>query len=189
MVETESARLVTNGCGLKVIYPAGIEKMFTGGEISLSAEPYTLYDILELSARCADLRVKVFETVAVITWPEYRYVYTALEGTCTDAETGKPITDFRIETDFLPPMLAVQTNGSFVCGIPQRFDYSWSPNARFADHDISEASQVIRISATGYRPQAITNALYGDKINRRFLKIRLKREEQPANQQSEGIRR
>ncbi len=102
----ESTRLATNGCGLRIIYPEELARMFTGAEIRYSPVHLTLFDILECSVECANLRVKVFETVAVITWPAYRFLYTALEGTCTDAETGKPITDFRLETDFLPPMLA-----------------------------------------------------------------------------------
>ena len=191
MVETESAKLATNGCGLKVLYSAEIERMFKGGEVSFTAEPCPLCAMLENAARCCELSVKFFDTVAVLVWPEHRYVCTAVEGTCVDAETGAPVMNFRIKAAGLDTMLAVQTNGFFVCGIPQNFDYSWSPNAIFSDSDISGIQQVVTITAPGYVTLVITNALYGDKTGSRCLDIKLKRfnkDEQKANPTSERAR-
>ncbi len=179
LIETESAKLDPTGHGLKTIY-SGFDK-WGKTEITFSPAPITFYEMLDAVASIYALpsnSAKVFDTVGVIPWVEYRYVYAAIEGLCSDAQTGDPITNFSVKGGFLsPPLLAIQTNGYFVCGIQQRFDFSECFTATFAEHNITDIKQILTFTAPGYTPLVITNEVYrpGDKSGLRTYDIKMER--------------
>ena len=182
LIEAESAKLDPAGQGLKVIFHAGFDQWGTT-ELQLSPAPISFYKLLDIAASAYAFpsnSAKVFDGIGVIPWAEYRYAYTAIEGHCSDAHTGNPITNFNVTGGFLgPPVLAIQTNGYFVCGIQQRFDFSQCSTATFTEHNISDVKQVLTITAPGYAPLVITNEVYrpGDKCGLRTYDIELSRAE------------
>lgn len=159
-IETESAKLDPNGQGLHILIPKGYDNFGTV-EITFSPYPTSFFTMFEAATGVPDKSAKVFDKMGVIAWPQYRYVYTTFEGRCLDARTEEPITNFSVEGGSLcPPILAIQTNGYFVCGIQQRFDFALCPTATFANFNIMEGvKQSITFSAPGYIPLVITNEI------------------------------
>ena len=183
-IDNESAKLDPSGQGLQILIPTGYDN-FGKVELTFSPSPTTFYTLFEWATGVPERSTKVFDKVGVIAWPQYRYVYTAIEGRCMDAHTEEAITNFSVEGGFLcPPIFAIQTNGYFVCGIQQRFDFSLCPTATFAEHNITDIKQVLTFTAPGYTPLVITNEVYrpGDKSGLRTYEIKLTR----SNETNEG---
>ena len=160
-IETESAKLDPSGQGLQILIPKGADNFGTV-EITFSPHPTSFFTMFEAATGAPERSAKVFDKIGVIAWPQYRYVYTAIEGRCTDAQTGEPITNFSVKGGSLcPPILAIQTNGYFVCGIQQRFDFSLCPTATFTTFNIMEGvKQALTFSAPGYTPLIVTNEVF-----------------------------
>ena len=181
-IETESAKQDPAGQGLTVVFHPGLDKWGTT-ELTFSTSPISFYLLLDTVASCYAFprdSAKVFGTVGVIPWAQYRYVYTAIEGKCSDAQSGEPITNFSIAGGFVsPPLIAIQPDGYFVCGIQQKFDFSECSTATFAEHNITDIKQVLTFTAPGYTPLVITNEVYrpGDKSGLRTYDIKMERVE------------
>ena len=179
-IESESAKLDPSGKGLTVLYHPGFDRWFgTEGGFAFSPTPISFYALLDAAASAfayPQNSAKVFDDVGVVPWAQRRYVYTAIEGRCTDARTREPIANFRVEGGFLsPPLLAIQPDGYFVCGIQQKFDFSTCGTATFAEHDITDLKQTLTFMAPGYAPLTITNEVYrpGDRSGLRTYEIQL----------------
>ena len=187
-IETESAKLDSARQGLQILIPKGYDNYGTV-EITFSPHPTSFFTMFEAATGVPERSAKVFDKIGVIAWPQYRYVYTAIEGRCMDANTEEAITNFSVEGGFLsPPILAIQTNGYFVCGIQQRFDFSLCPTATFAEHNITDIKQVLTFTAPGYTPLVITNEVYrpGDKSGLRTYEIKLTQSKE-TNEGEQGV--
>jgi hypothetical protein len=161
-IESESAKLDPSGRGLDILYPAG-DGLYGNSEFRLPPVPWTFHNMFTVMGcrYSGPSFLKVFSTVGVIPEVEYRYVYTAIHGHCIDMHNGTPITNFCIMGDFLlPPLLAIQTNGYFVCGIQQKLLFSRYSATTFAEHNIDDLKQVLTFAAPGYIPFVITNEIY-----------------------------
>ena len=191
-IESESANIDPTGEGLKVMYHPGFDKWNVEGGITFSSSPISFYDLLDAAAsEFAFPRdsAKVFDTVGVIPWAQHRYTYTAIEGRCSDAISGNPITNFTVQGGSLcSPILAIQANGYFVCGIHQRFDFSKCSTATFTQYDIMEGiEQILTFSAPGYNPLVVTNEIFSPgeaTAGLRTYDIKLTRTEENLGEQS-----
>ena len=161
LIETESAKLDPTGQGLKVIFHPGFDK-WGKAELTFSPTSLSFYELLDAVASGYSESAKVFDDVGVIPWVQYRYAYIAIEGRCSDALTGEPITNFSVKGGSLcSPILAIQPNGYFVCGIQQKFDFSKCSTATFTQFDIMEGiKQDLTFSAPGYNPIVVTNEIF-----------------------------
>ncbi|MDD4117743.1 MAG: hypothetical protein PHI39_05945 [Kiritimatiellae bacterium] len=164
-IESESARLSPEGKGLTVMYHPGLDKWNMEGGTTFSSNPISFYELLDAAASVFAFprdSARVFENVGVIPWAQHRYAYIAIEGRCLDADSGDPITNFSVKGGSLcAPILAIQTNGYFVGGIQQRFDFSTCAAATFTEFDIMEGiKQILTFSAPGYNPLVVTNEIF-----------------------------
>ena len=187
-IEVESAKLDPTGQGLHILIPKGSDN-FGKVDLTFSPAPTSFFTMFEWATGVPERSAKVFDKIGVIAWRQYRYVYTAIEGRCLDAQTEDPITNFSVEVDSLcPPILAIQTNGYFVCGIQQRFDFSLCRTATFATFDIMEGvKQVLTFSAPSYTPIIVTNEVFppGEAtVGLRTYEIKLTRTDENQGEQS-----
>ena len=190
-IESESAKVDPTGKGLKVIYHPGYEKWSMEGGTTFSSYPISFYELLDAAASVFAFpqdSARVFDNVGVIPWKQYRYAYTAIEGHCSDAQTGHAITSFTVESNPLgAPLLSIQPDGYFVCGTRQRFDFTRSSTATFTQFDIMEGiEQTITFSAPGYIPLVVTNKILppGDEYGLRTYDIKLTRANDNQGEQS-----
>jgi hypothetical protein len=145
--------------GVRIVYTLGDDPDGCVAKvISFEFEQATL---LELLGALDALQLKYFVTddVAIVGWEDYRFDSTTLYGECIDVVTRRPITNFTVKRNGLPvlskdPVLAVSSNGSYVCGVPYREEVGRNPEVIFLSYDVQKHG--ILVTAPGYQPREYT---------------------------------
>ena len=143
--------------GVRIVYTLGDDTDSWGGKvISFEFEQASLLDLLG-AFDVIQLKYIVTDDVAIVGWKEYIRGSATLYGECVDVVTRRPITNFKVKgSSFLSeePVLAVSSNGSYVCGVPYREKIGRNPEMIFLSYDAQNYE--ISVTAPGYKPREYT---------------------------------
>lgn len=179
LIERESIKCDARHRGLRIVRlpPRVYTNMLGGIRISLgSGCPNRFIDLLTPSVD-GPLGCLISDDTAILTCWNYRFVLFVIHGRCVDAATKQPILNFTVTSPQSPrdAVLAVNPDGSYVCGIPYRLDAA-ANNDIFAipNGTVYGSLQEIHVGAPGYVERVYTKRLFEDgRTGFRVLNIEL----------------
>jgi len=175
-IERQSISSDPEGRGLRVVLPREPNPELTA-PILLKGTDMTLLQLLKFCAQFTGSELHLADNVALLLGPvPYPYVIVAVDGTCVDAETGKGINHLKIKPEWpYDPIMYVNTNGFFACGIAKRFR-SWpAAGALIQSDEEPRGAVVFTLSAPGYEPRVVTNCFMQDYCGWHGQTFKLKR--------------
>jgi|GEM_PF-5977946 len=145
--------------GVRIVYTLGDDPDGCVAKvISFEFKQATLLELLG-ALDVIELKYIVTDDVAIVGWEDYRFGSTTLYGECVDVVTRRLITNFTVKGNGLPvqskePVLAISSNGSYVCGVPYREKVGRNPEMIFLSYDAQNCE--ILVTAPGYKPREYT---------------------------------
>ena len=177
LIEQESVKVDARHRGLRLVRPprSVYTNHFETMTVSVSP-PHRFIDLMLFSVD-GPLGCVISDDTALITWWNFRYVLFTIHGRCIDATTRRPIRNFTVTSPQSPldVVLAVNPDGSYVCGIPYRLDFAVNCDTfTLPKETMWNGIQEIQITASGYAQRVYTKPLFENgKTGYRFLDIEL----------------
>ena len=160
MIERQSVARSPKAHGVRVVLPRDADPV----PIRLDGTNWTMLAAVRAFADCTSTELRLADDIALLLPPTpYRYIIVAVDGRCEDAATGKPIQGIQIKAEWpYDPIMYINTNGTFACGIAKRF-LCWPDAGALLQTEKERPGAVsFTLSAPGYEPRVVTNCFYQD---------------------------
>lgn len=166
LLEKESRKVCPLSNGIRIIpckpFPNSHEKIV----VQYRFKSETILNLLEMYTKLTECGYTILDDVAIITRRNFRYMPMVIYGKCVNAISKEPITDFLIESKNSKPVLSVEKDGSFICGIPCRLDFNMNDYYVVNNINIFQKKQTFTVNASGFKKRFYQKNIFESESSR-----------------------